>query len=226
MASDTPNPYTPPAPPPHLPNRDLIAQHLDGIAFPLRLSFRSLALAPRIDITDANGRHVLHARQKFFSLREHVDLFTDTAATTRLAQIHPDHIPGWSARYRFTDASNTTTGTIGRQHRRSLWRARYTLFNPDNSTPPFTIREENPVAKTIDRTLSQIPILNFLTIPFFKPRYLASSTSGTPALRLIKRPALRQGTFAIEQSSPASPLEILNLILSFLMLAILEHRRG
>lgn len=226
MAPDIPNPYTPPAAPPHVSNHDLIAQHLDGIVFPLRLSFRSLALAPRINITDANGRHVLHARQKFFSLREHVDVFTDTAATTRLAQIHPAHIPGWSARYRFTDASNNTTGTIGRQHRRSLWHARYSLLSPDNSTPLFTIHEENPVVKTIDRTLSQIPILNFLTIPFFKPRYVASRPSGTHTLRLIKRPAFRQGTFSIEQPGPASPLEILNLVLSFLMLAILEHRRG
>ena len=225
MAPDIPNPYAPPAASQPI-NGDALAQHLDGITFPLRLSFRSLALAPRIEITDANGRHVLHARQKFFSLREHVDVFTDTAATTRLAQIHPAHIPGWSARYRFTDASNNTTGTIGRQHRRSLWRARYSLLSPDDSTPLFTIREENPFVKTIDRTLSQIPILNFLTIPFFKPRYLASRPSGTHALRLIKRPALRQGTFALEQSGPASPLEIFNLILSFLMLAILEHRRG
>ena len=225
MAPDIPNPYAPPAASQPI-NGDALAQHLDGIAFPLRLSFRSLALAPRIDITDANGRHVLHARQKFFSLREHVDVFTDTAATTRLAQVHPAHIPGWSARYRFTDASNNTTGTIGRQHRRSLWRARYSLLSPDNSNPLFTIHEENPIAKTIDRTLSQIPILNFLTIPIFQPSYLASSPSGTHALRLIKRPAFRQGTFAIESSSPASPLEILNLLLSFLMLAILEHRRG
>jgi len=225
VALDIPNPYAPPAASQPI-NGDALAQHLDGIVFPLRLSFRSLALGPRIDITDANGRHVLHARQKFFSLREHVDVFTDTAATARLAQIHPAHIPGWSTRYRFTDASNAHIGTIGRQHRRSLWRARYTLFNPDNSTPLFTIREENPFAKTIDRTLSQIPVLNFLTIPFFQPRYLASNPSGTHALRLIKRPALRQGTFAIDQSGPASPLEILNLILSFLMLAILEHRRG
>lgn len=225
MAPDTPNPYAPPASAQPI-TGDALAQHLDGIVFPLRLSFRSVALAPRIDITDSNGRHVLHARQKFFSLREHVDVFTDTAATTRLAQIHPAHIPGWSARYRFTDASNNTTGTIGRQHRRSLWRARYSILSPVNSTPLFTIREENPVAKTIDRTLSQIPILNFLTIPIFKPSYLASSPSGNHTLRLIKRPAFRQGTFSIESSSPASPLEILNLLLSFLMLAILEHRRG
>lgn len=225
MAPDIPSPYAPPASAQPI-TGDALAQHLDGIAFPLRLSFRSLALAPRIDITDANGRHVLHARQKFFSLREHVDVFTDTAATTRLAQIHPDHIPGWSARYRFTDASNNTTGTIGRQHRRSLWHARYSLLSPDNSTPLFTIHEENPVVKTIDRTLSQIPILNFLTIPIFQPSYLASRPSGTHTLRLIKRPAFRQGTFSIESSNPASPLEILNLVLSFIMLAILEHRRG
>ena len=140
MAPDSPNPYAPPAASQPI-NGDALAQHLDGIAFPLRLSFRSLALAPRIDITDANGRHVLHARQKFFSLREHVDVFTDTAATTRLAQIHPDHIPGWSARYRFIDASNAHIGTIGRQHRRSLWHARYSLLSPDNSTPLFTIHE-------------------------------------------------------------------------------------
>ena len=122
--------------------------------------------------------------------------------------------------------SYSPTGTIGRQHRRSLWRARYSLLSPDNSTPLFTIHEENPIVKTIDRTLSQIPILNFLTILLFHPRYLASRSSGDHALRLVKRPAFWQGKFDIEQTGPASPREIMNLLLSFLMLVLLERRRG
>lgn len=225
MSSDSSNPYASPVSTPPAPT-DALSAHLDGIAFPLRVTFRILTLAPRIDVTDANGRSVLHARQKLFRLREHVELFTDATRSSRLAEIKADRIIDWSARYRFTDAWNGEIGTMGRKGWRSLWRAHYDVFNPGDAIPDFTIREENPFAKVMDGLFGQIPILNFLTILLFHPRYLATRSSGDHALRLVKRPAFWQGKFDIEQTGPASPREIMNLLLSFLMLVLLERRRG
>jgi hypothetical protein len=115
---------------------------------------------------------------------------------------------------------------VGRKGWRSLWRAHYEVFNPGDAVPDFTIREANPWAKVMDGIFGQIPLLNVLTVMLFHPRYGAARPTGAPALRLVKRPAFFQGKFDIEQAGPVTPRETMNLVLSFIMLVLLERRRG
>ena len=219
------NPYAAPASF-QQPSADTLAPHLDGIVFPLKFTFRILTLAPRMDVVDATGRPVLHARQKLFKLREHVEIYTDATRTTKLAEIRANKIIDWSARYRFTDAWGGEIGNLGRKGWRSIWRAHYDVFNPGDEVPDFTISEENPFAKFMDGIFGQIPLLNVLTVYLFHPRYLATRKGGQGALRLAKKPAFWQGKFDIEQVSPLTPREIMNLLLSFIMVTLLERRRG
>ena len=208
------------------PDSDELAAHLHGVQFPLRLSFRILTLAPRIDVVDATGRPVLHARQKLFKFREHVEIFTDATKTVRLAEIRADRVIDWSARYAFTDARGGAIGSMGRKGWRSLWRAHYEVFNPGDAVPDFTVREENVMAKVMDGLLGQIPLLGILVVWLFHPRYGAARADGRPALRLVKQPAFWEGRFAVEQTGPVTPREVMNLVLSFLMMVLLERRRG
>ena len=205
---------------------DALGPYLEGLVFPLKFTFRILTLAPRMDVVDATGRPVIHARQKLFKFKEHVEIFTDATRTTKLADIRANKIIDWSARYNFTDAWGGAIGSVGRKGWRSLWRAHYEAFNPGDSTPDFSIREENPFAKVVDSLFGQIPLLNFLTVFLFHPRYLASRTGGRAALRLEKKPAFWQGKFSIEQVSDLTARETMNLLLSFIMLTLLERRRG
>lgn len=223
MSSD--NPYAPPASF-NPPASDALSTHLEGIAFPLKFTFRILTLAPRMDVVDATGRSVLHARQKLFKFREHVEIFTDDTRTTKLAEIKANKIIDWSARYNFTDAWGGEIGSVGRKGWRSIWRAHYEAFNPGDTQPDFSIREENPMAKVVDSIIGEIPLIGMLSLYLFHPRYAAVRTSGQPALRLHKKPAFLQGKFEIEQTGPISPRETMNLVLSFLMLTLLERRRG
>ncbi len=204
---------------------DALSSHLEGIVFPLKFTFRILTLAPRMDVMDASGRPVLHARQKLFKFKEHVEIFTDATRQVKLAEIRANKIIDWSARYTFTDAWGGEIGSMGRKGWRSIWRAHYEVFNPGDSTPDFSIREENPFAKLMDGIFGQVPLLNILTVMLFHPRYLASR-NGNGALRLIKRPALWQGKFEIEQVGQLTARETMNLVLSFVMLVLLERRRG
>ncbi len=55
--SDSTNPYAPPIS--AMPETDDIARQLQGIQYPLTLSFKILALASQATITDASGRTVL-----------------------------------------------------------------------------------------------------------------------------------------------------------------------
>ncbi|MBK1884199.1 hypothetical protein JIN85_17400 [Luteolibacter pohnpeiensis] len=219
------NPYTTPFAAAEV-QKDDIARQLEGITYPLTLSFKILALASQATVTDASGRTVLFTKQKMFKFREHVEIFTDKSKTTLLAEIKANKVIDWSARYRFTDAHGGEIGSVGRRGWRSIWKAHYESFNPGDNQPDFAIQEENPWSKVADGLLGEIPIVGMLSGYFFHPSYLAAKTDGTPAMRLTKRPAFWEGRFKIEKLAELPPREELNLFLSFLMLVLLERKRG
>jgi len=212
--------------PPAIPANDDLSARLSAVRYPLTLSFKILALASQATVTDAAGNIVLYTKQKMFKFREHVEIFTDKTQATKLADIHANKVIDWSARYNSTDASGQPIGSVGRKGWRSIWRAHYEVFNPGDSVPDFSIREENPGAKVMDSILGEIPLLGMATGFLFHPKYLATRTSGQPAMRLTKQAAFWEGRFAIEKLGDLSPREELNLILSFMMLVMLERKSG
>ncbi|MCW1913584.1 hypothetical protein OJ996_08360 [Luteolibacter sp. GHJ8] len=223
------NPYATPSAPPlpaHAVATDDIAKALQGLQYPLRLSFKILALASQATMTDATGRTVLYTKQKLLKFREHVEIFTDSTRSVALADIRANKIIDWSARYTSTDASGREIGSVGRRGWRSMWRAHYEAFNPGDNSPDFSIREENAGAKVADAILGELPIIGLFSGYFFHPRYLASRSDGTPAMRLTKEAAFFEGRFRIDKLADLSPREEMNLLLSYLMLVLLERRRG
>jgi hypothetical protein len=223
----TDNPYAPPASsvlPPVA--KDDIARQLEGIRYPLKLSFKILALASQATVTDADGRVVLYTKQKLLKFREHVEIFTDNSRSTLLAEIKANKVIDWSARYHATDANGQPIGSVGRRGWRSLWKAHYETFNPGDDQPDFSIREENPWARVLDTLLGQIPLVGILTSYLCHPSYAATRSGGHPAMRLTKQPAFFEGRFQIDKLGELAPREELNLMLSFLMLVLLERSRG
>jgi len=219
------NPYAPPAAPPALPKDD-IARQLDGLQYPLTLSFKILALASQATVTDARGRTVLYTKQKLLKFREHVEIFTDNTRSVSLAEIKANKVIDWSARYFSTDANGAPIGSVGRRGWRSIWKAHYEAFNPGDDKPDFSIQEENGWVKVADSLLGEIPILGMFSGYFFHPSYLATRADGVPAMRLTKQAAFFEGRFQIEKLADLTPREELNLFLSFLMLVLLERKRG
>lgn len=194
--------------------------------YPLHLSFKIIALAPQIFVNDANDSTVCYVKQKMFKMKEDIQVFSDANKSNQIASIKANKIIDWSARYFFTDAQGNEIGSVGRQGMRSIWRARYDIFNPGDNTSDFKIQEENPWAKIIDSLLGQIPIVGFFTGYICHPAYIATRADGTPVMRATKQPALLEGKFKIEKLADTSPQEELNLIYSFLMLLLLERAKG
>lgn len=194
--------------------------------FPLDLRFKILAIAPQATVTDASGQQICYLKQKLFRFREKVEIYTDSSRSTLVATITANKVLDWSARYTFHDAQGNEIGSVGRQGMRSLWKAHYDVFNPGDEVPDFQIREENPWAKVMDSVFGEIPILGFLTGFLFHPSYLASRSNGTAAIRLKKVPAFLEGKFTITKLSEVSAREEMNLLLSYLMVNLLERRRG
>lgn len=194
--------------------------------FPLSFRFKLIALSPQIYIQDATGQSVCYVKQKLFRLKEKVEVFSDDTQQHLISTISADRIIDWSARYTFRDAAGNELGAVGRRGMRSLWSAHYDIFSPGSTTPAFSIREENPMAKLFDTFLSEIPIVGMLTGYFFHPRFLTSRTDGTPIMRLTKQSAFFEGKFQLDQITPVSQGEETAIILAYLMMNLLERSRG
>ena len=200
---------------------------LQGVQFPLRMSFKVFTFAPTVRITDATGRLVLVVRQKLFKFKEHVQVFSDEARTQLVAEIRADKIIDWSARYHFTEPNGQPIGSTKRKGMRSLWKASYDVFNPGDEVPDFEIRETNPWAKFVDGIVGSIPLIGLLSLYMFHPSYSATRSSDQQiVMRVTKQPAFLAGRFGVEKLAGATDREVLNLILSFFMLCLLERQRG
>jgi hypothetical protein len=222
---DQSNPYASPTVP-SMPATDDISRQLQGLQYPLTLSFKLLALASQATVTDATGRTVLYTKQKLLKFREHVEIWTDKSQGTRLAEIKANKVIDWSARYFSTDAHGAPIGSVGRRGWRSIWKAHYESFNPGDESPDFSIKEENAWSKIGDSIFSDIPVVGMFSGYLFHPKYLATRANGTPAMRMTKQPAFWEGRFQLEKLGEMTPREELNLFLSFLMLVLLERSRG
>ncbi|MCP5534703.1 MAG: hypothetical protein H7A51_00540 [Akkermansiaceae bacterium] len=194
--------------------------------YPLNLSFKVVALAPQIFVNDSQGAPVCYVKQKMFKFKEDIQVFSDSSKSRQIASIKANKVIDWSARYYFTDSQGNAIGSVGRQGMRSIWRARYDVFNPGDEAADFKVQEENPWTKVMDGLFGGIPIVGMFSGYVFHPTYLATRADGTPVMRVSKQAAFFEGKFTIEKLADLSPQEEVNLIYSFLMLLLLERSRG
>lgn len=226
------NPYATPSTDPSQPvakasSSDIEIPALQNAQYPLNVSFKILAFAPQLTITDATGRSLIYVKQKLFKFKEKVEIFSDQSKTTKLGTIQANKIIDWSARYFFESANGKAIGSVGRKGMRSLWKASYETFNPGDDTPDYKISEENPLAKIMDGIVGELPVVGFLSSYLFHPKYSAvQHVDGETTMRLTKQPALWEGKFQLEKFKDLTPQQELNLLLSFIMLLLLERGRG
>ena len=192
--------------------------------YPLHLSFKILALARQLSVTDAGGNLVYYVKQKAFKLKEAVTVFADAEQTQTLYSINANKMLDFSARYTFTDPQGRVLGSVKRQGMKSLWKAHYDVL--DGETPVMTIKEENPWTKVLDSLVGEIPILGMFTGYLFHPAYLITRQNGAVVMRLEKQPAFFEGKFVLQKQGEMERVEEERALLSLLMMILLERHRG
>jgi hypothetical protein len=192
--------------------------------FPLELNFKKVALNPQVKVSDASGNVVLYTKQKAFKLKEAVTVFADVEQTRPLYTINADRVLDFNAKYNIADAAGRQLGAIARKGRKSIWRAEYEVL--DGGGPTMTIREENGWVKVGDALCNEIPIVGIFSCYVFNPSYVLTNPAGAPLMRLAKQPAFMEGKFRMEKLAEMSEPDETRAVLSFLMMILLERRRG
>lgn len=188
--------------------------------YPLKLSFKIIAIAPQVKVTDATGQLVLYVRQKALALKESVKVYADEQQQRMLYEIKADRVIDFSANYAIMSADGRSIGKISRKGAKSLWKATYLVFDA-NDLEVGLIHEQNPWMKVLDGLLSDIPGAGM----FINPAYLID-LRGQSVLYLKKEPALFEGKFRLEKRSDVSEAEEELLLASMIMMLLLERSRG
>jgi uncharacterized protein YxjI len=192
--------------------------------YPLQLTFKFWAFSPEISVVDAQGNLVFYVKQKLFKLKEAITIFADAERSHPLYYIKADRIIDFSARYDFTDENGVFLGAVKRQGLKSLWKARYDIFNGE--TPTLTIQEKNPWVKVADALFQEIPLVGLLSGYVFNPAYLVTRSDSTVVMRLEKIPSFFSRQFTIKPMNQLSEQEEKQILLSLIMMLLLEKNRG
>ncbi|HUE82768.1 MAG TPA: hypothetical protein VMM84_11710 [Pyrinomonadaceae bacterium] len=192
--------------------------------YPLNISFKILAIARQLSVTDSTGRLIFYVKQKAFKLKEAVTVFADAEQSQPIFKISADRIIDFSASYHFTDMNDRPLGSVKRQGMRSLWRARYDIMNGDG--PPLIIQEANAWTKVLDGLFGEIPIVGMFSGYVFHPAYHVMRPDQKVVMRIEKQPAFFEGRYKIEKLEPLSESEETRVLLALLMMVLLERRRG
>lgn len=192
--------------------------------YPLEITFKLWSFAPQMSVVNASGTPIFYIHQRLFKLREAIGVFADRHRTQLRYEIKADRIIDFSARYNFHDANWQTVGGVKRHGLKSIWHARYDIYDGDSVV--FTIREENPWIKVLDSLFAEIPIVGIFTGFVFNPVYLVSRLDQNIVMRLEKKPALLSRIFTIKQVDALTNDEETQILLSLMTMLLLERNRG
>lgn len=193
--------------------------------FPLDFEFKIGTLANDFIAKDAQGGMIAYVRQKMFKLKEDVVLFSDQTKTKELYRIKADKWIDFNTTYSFTNSNESYMGSVGRKGMKSLWKASYTLFNPEK-IEEYTVSEENPWAKVGDAVLGEIPIVAMFTGYLCNPKYVVKDLNGNIVARLSKQPSFFGRKFKLDSITTIPAEDGERMMLALMMIVLLERRRG
>jgi uncharacterized protein YxjI len=200
---------------------------MKNLLFPLSLKFNIATLASDFVAKDASDFTIGYVKQKLFKLVEDVAVYADETQATLLYRIKADRWLDFSAVYNFTDADGNLLGKIARKGWASLWKAHYEIFDDGaDSSPEYTVTEENAWIKVLDGLLTEIPIVGLFTGYFLNPAYQVVDHTGQKVARIKKEPSLLGRKFVIEKLGSLEGRNQERILLGLMMLVLLERRRG
>jgi uncharacterized protein YxjI len=192
--------------------------------FPIQITFKLLALAPQMYVTDSAGATLGYVKQKLLAFKESVTVFSDDSQQTPIYSIAADRIIDFNAEYFFANAAGQRLGSVQRKGMRSLWKAHYVINIAGQ--PAFELHEESAMVKFLDGLIGEIPIVGMLSGYFLNPKYNVTRMDGQPALRIVKHRSFLESMFAIDRQGDLNAQEQEAVMLGLMMIVLLERSRG
>lgn len=205
---------------------------MQNLKFPLTLEFK-FSLFTELQVHDADGKLLAYVREKTFSVRDEVKVFTDSS---RQVQTHGMRAQGfmagaldWKAKRLIRRADGTELGALQAQGMKTVWGASYELLAP-NGQQLFTIRDDHPWLGVLEGVIGAIPFVGDVVAMMFdylvNPSYTVTDASGQPAYRVFKKRSFLSRRFRVEELTPRSAENDELVLMGLIQLVLRERERG
>ncbi|MFD1064163.1 hypothetical protein ACFQ1Q_12970 [Winogradskyella litorisediminis] len=198
---------------------------MTDIVFPIKFTFNITTFSNDFSAVDASGKTVAYVKQKMFKLKEDISIYNNESKSILNYKIKADRWIDFSAAYSFKDANGKEIGKIARKGWASMWKAKYHIIDQHQQLQ-YQINEDNGWVKVFDRMFGEIPILGGLTGYVFNPSYSLKDNQGNVIARLKKEPSFFGRKFSLEKLGEMDTDDKERIILGFMMMVLLERRRG
>jgi hypothetical protein len=185
--------------------------------YPLRMSFKLLAVNPQVKVSDAAGQTVLYVKEKAFSLKVNLNIYADEGQKHQLYHVQAHQAFGLNIPFDITTPAGVLVGKVQRPTMVSWWKATYKVSDAAGQEVGV-INEANPWLKALDWALSDVPLVH----TFINPGYQVS-LRGQPALYLKKQPSLVDRSFKLEKQADLAEADE-RLLLPAVLLAMMMER--
>ncbi|MFT5848889.1 MAG: hypothetical protein ACJARX_002041 [Psychroserpens sp.] len=209
----------------HVTIEKYIDNHMKDLNFPIRFKFNVTTLSNDFSAIDASGKMVAYVRQKMFKLKEDINIYDTENKSNLTHNIRADQWIDFSAAYSFKDAQGKEIGKIARQGWASIWKAHYELIDQHQKLQ-YHIREDSAWVKVLDSIFGQLPIIGGLTGYLFNPSYTVTDLNDQAICQLKKEPSFFGRKFTLSKLKPINKDDDERIILGFMMMVLLERRRG
>ena len=198
---------------------------MSKMEYPLKFQFKIGTFSNDFVAKDANGNTIAYVRQKMFKLKEQIIVYSDESKSKEIFKIDANKWLDFNTAYNFTSSDGVELGKVARKGWRSLFKAKYELYD-EKDVQDLVIQEENAWVKVVDSLFGEIPILGIFAGYFFNPKYTITRPDGTLVARAVKDKSFWGRKFSIVKEAEFETGEELRVMLGTMMMILLERRRG
>ena len=198
---------------------------MKDIKYPVDFKFNIGTISNDFVAKDALGIPLAYVKQKMFKLKEDILIYDNENKSQLNYRIKADKWIDFSAAYSISDKDNKEIGKVARKGWKSIWKTEYELIDQHQKLQ-YHIREDNAWVKVLDSILGQLPIIGGLTGYLFNPSYTVTDLKGQAVCQLKKEASFFGRKFTLSKLKPIDNDDDERIILGFMMMVLLERRRG
>lgn len=194
------------------------------LEYPLDFKFRVGTLSNDFIAKDASGRTLFYVREKMFTWRDIIKVYSDESKTDLLYELRSNKLIDFQQTFTITNHRGEIIGKVRRKTLRSFWRSTFNLIDPADRHD-LTMREKNGWTNMWDSIFGEIPIIGGLSGYVFNPSYVLNSAEGIPLFEIKKRPSFFSRKFSVYKLNQ-EVADSERLLVSFMLIVLIERRNG
>lgn len=185
--------------------------------YPLKFSFKKIALTNKVTVEDLNGVTYYFAQQKMFKFKEKIQIYSDENKTSQVAEINADRVIDFSPVFTITNSDSKVIAQVSRRGKKSIWNANYEILD-DQGNAVYNVSEDSPWVKVLNTVLTEIPFLGLISGYFFNPTYSIRNNNGEVVATIKKEKSFFEASYILDATNfselnQAFPLSSLVVIL-------------